>query len=315
MTPTPDAIKIIHDKKLESQELTQSQKNKFILALDSTQIDAYKTCPTLWNQSHNLSLQLITPWLFNRPMTMGTLGHAYLENFYRSRAQGTNPMQAITNALRINYLDLGDDVARLDPKDVKTVNSRTRDYYHFYHTMGGGNDFTVSNPDHVEIGFSELLYEDSERIYILEGRIDLLASIMGQDIIVDHKYQGGTNDLYQKRIQFRNYAMVAKMNTLVVNYVRLQAIAVTENTFKRDWINFTSQEHVFWRQRLIEIYHELANTLMFDNSQFDKNESACEGKHRQGPCEFTQLCEERDAGQFEIKKSSLYQIKKEWRPW
>lgn len=310
-----DTLRIIKDKKLESTELTNTQTKKFIIALDSTQIDAYKTCPTLWNQSYNQSLQLITPWLFNRPMTMGTLGHSYLEHFYRARAQGTNPMQAITNALRLNYLTLGNEVALLDPKDVQTINSRTRDYYHFYHTLGGGNDFVVTDPDHVEIGFSELLYEDSERIYILEGRIDLLASIMEHDLIVDHKYQGGNTDLYQKRIQFRNYAMVAKMNTLVVNYIRTQAKAVTEETFKRDWISFTSQEHAVWRKRLVEIYHELANTLMFDNSQFDKNESACEGKYRQGPCEFTQLCEERDAMQREVKQASLYKIKPIWKPW
>ena len=68
---------------------------KQILILDSTQIDAFLTCPQLWDYGQKQRLTPCTGAPTGEAMLMGTLGHKYLELYYKAKAEGKSQVQAI----------------------------------------------------------------------------------------------------------------------------------------------------------------------------------------------------------------------------
>ena len=78
-------------------------------------------------------------------------------------------------------------------------------------------------PDYVESGFSKKIFEDDKRLWILEGRIDLIGQIAPnyENGWADHKLQARERDIYLKTIQIRNYSYVTQLPIGVVNKIRL----------------------------------------------------------------------------------------------
>lgn len=168
----------------------------------------------------------------------------------------------------------------------------------------------------VEQGFSYPLLDTPEYLFVLEGRIDVMATLNnGSAGVVDHKFQGRERSLYGKSIQFRNYAMVCDFNYVVVNYIRLHQ-AISEKTFVRDTIYFSSLEKIMWKRRLIEKFKNIARQRELANTAgFEKEESACSGKFGY-PCEFTKICNDNfDLVSINAVKEQFYQKREVWRPW
>ena len=230
----------------------------------------------------------------------------------------------------------------LSAPDRAFVRNRVLDYT-FVEGVGIP-ELIPTSPEHVEVGFSHKLYEDENRLYILEGRIDLLGQIANNctDGWADHKFQSRERDLYLKSIQFRNYSMVTGLSIGVVNYIRFAKKVEKDKTFKRSIISFSRLEIEAWRQNLIRIYSRIENALTFlqevpidkrwysaitylqeasDDKQWYqeddtlRNRAACSGKFGY-PCDYTQLCENFFAPDLiKIYESSEYKQKPEWRPW
>ena len=172
----------------------------------------------------------------------------------------------------------------------------------------------------VEQGFSYPLLDTPEYLFVLEGRIDVMAQLNnGSNGIVDHKFQGRERSLYGKSIQFRNYAMVSDFNYVVVNYIRLHQ-AISEKTFVRDTIYFSSLEKQIWKRRLIEKYKKIAHdreiaAQKMGHSAFEKEESACSGKFGY-PCEFTKICNDNfDLVSIQAVKEQFFKKREVWKPW
>lgn len=172
----------------------------------------------------------------------------------------------------------------------------------------------------VEQGFSYPLLDTPEYLFVLEGRIDLMAHLQnGSAGIVDHKFQGRERQLYGKSIQFRNYALVCDFNYVVINYIRLHQ-AISEKTFVRETVYFSSLEKQLWRRRLIEKYKKIAHDRELAAQRsgiaaFEKEESACSGKFGY-PCEFTKICNDNhDLVSIQAVKEQFYQKREVWKPW
>jgi hypothetical protein len=165
----------------------------------------------------------------------------------------------------------------------------------------------------VEQGFSYPLLDTPEYLFVLEGKIDVMAVLNnGSNGVVDHKFQGRERSLYQKSIQFRNYAMVSDFNYVVVNYIRLHQ-AISEKTFVRDVIYFSSLEKQMWKRRLIEKFKRIARER--ELGIFEKNEAMCPGKFGY-PCEFTKICNDNfDLVSIQATKYQFYKKREEWKPW
>lgn len=332
----------------QTQRLIPMQlADKTILILDSSQIQAFGECPTLWYYAYQRHLQKNPPpgWSGsqNVPMDMGTYGHKLLEIIYKERSKGN-----YSGALDLAFAyDIDKETCRcshgaekhkplcesvgcpcaefvpvqfpLSLPDREFVKNRVLEY-----TMVEGPvipELKALDPEHVEVGFSYNLYEDDKRLYILEGRIDLLGQIANNcpEGWADHKFQSRERDLYLKSIQFRNYAMVTELAIGVVNYIRFAKKVEKDKTFKRSIISFSRLEMSSWKDNLIRKYNQIEQALLCDD-WYDPNDnwrerSSCAGKFGY-PCEFTKLCEEyTNPALIRIYEQSEYQKKAEWRPW
>jgi hypothetical protein len=325
---------------------------KTILILDSSQIDSFLTCPQMWQYSYRERLQPAAA-KENVPMDMGTYGHKLLEIYYKERAKDSHctSNRALETAFSYNIdketcrcshgaerhatvfeisepgfspcSSIGCNCRQFEPiefplsaTDRTFVRQRVQEY-----TFVEGTsipELIPHSPDHVEVGFSEKIYEDNQRLYILEGRIDLLGQIAGnvENGWADHKFQSRERDLYLKSIQFRNYAMVTKLSIGVVNYIRFAKKIEKDKTFKRAVISFSRLEMEAWRHELIQIFHRIDDFLNEQLSSIEvRNWAACSGRFGY-KCEFTELCEEwNNPPLVQLKKEAEFKQKAEWRPW
>lgn len=329
--------------------------DKFVLILDSSQIDAFLQCPTYWYYAYRRRLEPSRREP-NVPMNSGTYGHKLLEIIYKERAKG-NGKNAIDVAFsydidketcrcshgRDRHADdgyeplVGEGLINLcrsigcpcqsfEPvpfplslPDREFVKNRVLEY-----TFVEGTsipELVATSPDHVEVGFSEKLFEDDERIYILEGRIDLLGRVANNcdEGWADHKFQARASNLYTKSIQFRNYSMVTRRTIGVINYIRFAKKIEKDFTFKREILSFSKLEMDAWRRNLILLYREFEKVIKADdwynNEDRYRRRNACSGKFGY-PCDYTPLCENfMMPGLIQLTEQADFKQKAEWRPW
>jgi hypothetical protein len=321
--------------------------DKFVLILDSSQIDAFLQCPTIWYYGYKRRLQPHGA-KENVPMDMGTYGHKLLEIIYKERARG-NGKNAIDAAFSYDVdqetcrcshgrerhgcigvetecLSIGCPCQNFEPQpfplslpDREFVKNRVLEYTF----VEGASipELVPTSPDHVEVGFSEKLYEDDDRLYILEGRIDLLGRVANncEEGWADHKFQSRASVLYTKSIQFRNYAMVTKRSIGIINYIRFAKKIEKDFTFKREILSFSRLEMEAWRRNLILRYKEFEEIIKADDWYNEEDRfrrrNSCSGKFGY-PCDFTPLCENFMLPQLiKINEQSDFKQKAEWRPW
>lgn len=282
---------------------------KRVVILDSSQLEQFDNCPQRWQYSSNEHLRRLnedgTPKEFeeSEAMAAGTYGHKLLEVYHKARANGHNMTTAIDMFMAVNP----PENTPLKKELADTVRERTKLYCYTFIQ----NEIIPFSSEHVEVGFSVPLYEDNDKLYILEGRIDLMGTVSGVPCVVDHKYQLRRHELYLKSIQFRNYTLASNYTMLLVNYIRL-AKNIDNYTIKRESVGFSALEMINWKNRLIGMYDKVYNSL--ESGQFDQRISSCPGKFGQ-ECQFTPLCEEIDEKFREHKKKTLYTIGQPFRPW
>lgn len=262
-------------------------------------------------------------------IAMGSLGHKYLEIYYKCLGTSKDAELAARTALDFDpdKEDKVDPEFPLDPKNRKIVRDRFCDYLLKY----SAGDYSVGTryvteiqvqdgwlkdvqvPESlVEQGFSYELYNTSEYLFVLEGRIDFIGHQRGESLWMDHKWQLRQRNLYGKSIQFRNYALVTGFPLGVINYVRLKD-KVDATTLVRQPIAFNPGEMRAWKEELTEMYIHIAKRQrQADYPQ--QNRSACPGKFGY-ECQFTSLCDLYDPRQRQSQKQLYFTKKKEWKPW
>lgn len=328
---------------------------KKTLIVDSSQIQAFLECPQYWAYSyrHNLAPHVQRQ---KEAMNKGTYLHKLLELYYKAGARtGPKLKENVEEALaykvdehtncgcghaldKHQIVPLKTDGFDTGSLQVCSLCTKTPNYLHpferapfplsppsryevqerfrMYALTHFATDFRAHNENTVEVGFSEPIYEDSDHLFILEGKIDLLGSLPAspENLIVDHKGQERAHDLYSKSVQFRNYSLVTGTKLMIINYIRFAKLAV--KPFERKLISFSADEHRWWRQQLIQIYFSMLKHVESNFSLEDSHKwNRCKGEWG-SPCEYTDLCEERDQKQLiQIKMQNNFVKKEEWRPW
>lgn len=295
------------------------------LVLDSTQISDYLTCPQMW---HYLNVeQIVSSQQINESISMGSYGHKLLEIYYKNLLEVPANIAA-SRALEFDPLTSAEfKNSGLSQEKIRAVQDRFNFYWMRYSiadfevayrakkslVFSDKNNFKesyISEPL-VEQGFSYKLLDTKEYLFVLEGRIDLIAKIKDQPMFVDHKWQLRMHNLYPKAIQFRNYSLATGLYIGLINYIRLHQ-NIQKDTFVRQPISFSPQDIYEWKQELIEIFIQINKDMKAD--KVFKNRSACPGKYGYH-CQFVKLCEEYNPQVIESIKSSQYYPKQEWKPW
>jgi len=325
--------------------------SKFTLVVDSSQISSFLECPQKWINYYVKRLEPIGFQPDEDAMDSGTYGHRLLDIFYRLKFKGVG----LNDAVKVmNDYDPDTDMCEcgcskdfhcpvtiapsieecrrcnkctkfrahpfnLNSKARTKVRNRVRDYLYKYQQ----NDIVPLSDQHVEVGFSETIYEDSDNLFVLEGRIDLIGTLQGLPCFMDHKFQMKTHWLYLRSIQIKNYMLISRMPMAVINYIRLQD-KIQPDSLVRDVVSLNSVELAAWHKRLIQVFFRMKKTLQANNSktEMDRNWNSCSGgrltfdKDKSQYCWFTQLCEEIDPVIAEQKEKTLFKIKENaWRPW
>lgn len=324
--------------------------SKFTLAADSSQIDCYLECPQKWVNQY---LKRYVPLNFqpDEALNMGTYGHKLLELFYRAKARGLGlndsvklfdaynpdvdncecncgkefhqeiPELGIVECTRCRKCtSFRPKALELPAKVRQKVRKRMVEYCFEYQR----EDVIPVSEQHVEVGFSEPIYEDSDNLFVLEGRIDLLGKWRGLDVFVDHKIQGMRYWLYPNSVQFKNYSLITR-RTGVINYIRLTEKVVKDETITRSLVTLQTPELNAWHKRLIQVFFRMKKTIQALQSSKDgveRNWSACKGhkltfdKNKPEYCWYGTLCEEIDPTMLPKKEEQLFKIQEvPWRPW
>lgn len=321
---------------------------KSTLVVDSSQIATFLECPQKWENYYLKRLEPIAMPDTDDALNSGTYGHKLLEIYYRMRARHASQEDTAQAMLAYNpdedtcecgcfrelhcpvpALDIEECTRckkctkfrphpfKLDTKARKKVYNRiVREYSANYWQT---NDFMPLSEQHIEVGFSEPIYEDSANLFVLEGRIDMIAKWQGLDVFVDHKTQTKTHWIYPRSVQFKNYALITKCTTGVINYVRLTDKIVHNETLNRDMVCFNSVEMEDWKKKLVQIFFRIKKAI---ETKPDRNWNACSGgrltydRNKPQYCWYRDLCEEIDPRVAERKEKQLYKIKENiWRPW
>lgn len=318
---------------------------KHTLVLDSSQISSFLECKQYWNLRYQkkLILSAAAHAQSSQPMNAGTYGHKLLDLYYRNRVNNISFNESIARAFaydpdtdtcvcgcgleshkfltQLNVtecqrckkcLKFTAKPFDLDKSTRIAVMNRLREYFAVYQM----NDFQPLSEQHIEVGFSEPVYEDKENLFVLEGRIDIVGKLQGLTAIIDHKFQMRKHDLYRKSIQFRNYCLIAKIPMMIINYIRLSK-TVDATTLVREPVSFNAQEMLHWREKLISIFFQIKEAQLRAGADgtFEQNFSSCPGRFNY-ECAYTQLCEEPNKDILKLKTNQLYTINPNpWRPW
>lgn len=282
-----------------------------VIRMDSTQIVQLLKCPQLHNF---VSVEWLTRKFEQKKyMDRGTVMHGLLERFYYSIWQGD-----LKNAApyAISCLTKIKEQVVLDPEDYAILTCRFLEY-----TFKYSNDriavFTGSDgKPAIEIGFSVVLLDNDEYLFVLEGRIDLITLMGNRLVIWDHKFQGREYILYGKSVQALNYRLALYLqgvpaNMFMYNYIRGHK-KCQPNTFDRRSDTVSDRVLNRWHQKLIKIYTRRANGIDFSDA-FPNQSCTDVGFGKK--CPFTEICEEQSPGVAKLLLERGFIKRTEWLPW
>lgn len=287
---------------------------RFTLALDASQINEYLTCPRMWHYRYNRNL--VRAGRKTKALDKGTIIHQLADLYYNLRSMDPSKPHLTHCSSVIELLKAQKIKLSLTKEELEFLAMRFFQYAVRY-SNGDIKPKTKHGVPAVEMGFSKILRDTPDYLYVVEGRIDLIGSYAGVEMFMDHKTQAQAKDLYQFCPQFLTYAWATELNRGMINYIGLQA-EMTEKTFRRQLINFPKWKVHEWERTMINVFDEIRIDLetekWLETSPYAMNQHACGGAFNSSPCMFTQLCETANENLKESIIKQNYEIRI-WKPW
>ncbi len=293
--------------------------SKKILALDSQFLGRFQQCEM--NYKYSALVQIEPSWR-RHALNIGLVWARLMEIFYRAKmkykqrwvlsgaydVKMNRLLKRFRNVL-IEGLNTGD--VFLDDEERHLLASRIVMYEKFYR-----NETWI--PLAMESGFSFILYEDDNHLFIYEGRPDLV--VMMPDplsparqvrVVVDHKTAGRREDLVDFNNQVNGYLCAADTRYFVYNYCGKQKDPNPSKYFWRQIVSRSPEALEKWKKNTIEWYFRIAKAI--DDDKFTQS-MQCSGKY--GPCEFISLCAADDTIGYNGAMQSNFKRKEQaWKAW
>lgn len=277
--------------------------NQFHLAADSSQIVEFLQCEQSWQWAYQRNLT--HKYIPTNAMDWGTIFHGMLERYYQAKIEGENWSDAQLSAY--DDLDKSKSEFKLSNEDFLFIKQRFLQYSCFYMK----DDYI---PIKSEQGFSIPIYESQDFYFVLEGRIDLIGLTQDRAIklIMDTKTQEREYLYYPRSIQFKNYCLATGLNHCVINYVRWHK-EIKKNTFERKSVYFSNKYLMDWKRELISIFFKMAHAII--TKKFEKRLSTCQNAGWGKPCQFVDLCDEKNLNVRNGLIQINYMERPKWEPW
>lgn len=289
--------------------------------LDASQLEVIEACPRKWYYD---SIRNLTTLRTNPALTTGTFYHAVLQFYYSQPFPVTDHLKPTFEYAKL-LADRG-----YEPENESNRWPEVRENKEFHLTRLRDYLIRWSHEDEairvvaVEKGFSYLLYEDTEKRFILEGMIDLIYRHPQMGLVVrDHKTQSRAYDKYPHCHQALNYLTATGGDYFEYNYIGLQKAPSPANfwhsepfkpgpgvldQWKRDVLR-TFME-VYWIKR-----NELeVGTAWLREDLYARRKASCQTKF--GMCQFHKICEVPETDPLYPNVFTAYKEKeRRWKPW
>lgn len=315
------------------------------IILDASQLEVFEACPRKWYYSY---IRNLVPIKSHQSFNIGSYYHEVFALFY-SLPLGPSHYKdlPITKDLWKTWLakigiekdfntrlKIAVDFAAHDAL-LKKYNIRDLDAQKFHRKRIVDYLYKWISEDEqteviaVEQGFTWLLYEDSGRRFLLEGKIDFVGRNNKYGLFVmDHKTQSRFDDRFEFNHQVCNYMSHTKANYFVYNYIGLQDKLPKEGLRRiiykphpgmlDQWkfeVMQTFQQMYHYRDQLAEHEDYRIYLEIFENLVYPRRRAACDAS-KYGLCAYHKLCSVPDDSKWVKVVESAYKEKDEkWRAW
>lgn len=269
---------------------------KITIIADSHQLSEYQRCPSLYEKSQ---VQQFGTEKMKTAFIKGRAIHDVLETYYLCKIQKKPIDQCVMEAL----LKLQTQ-KELSKDEFRIISPKLIQYFAHY------RDETWV-PLKTEIGFSKLLYEDSNHLFVYEGKIDLLLEVQRAKAFSDHKSQSRHQNLPQDSNQFLGYAWATGLMLGIINFLNLAESKAPKDAFRREICNYTPNLIKEWTEGAIDTMLRMARSQR--EGRYLKQRHGCLGVY--GLCDFIDVCKQTSKlVQIGMLKRDFI-IKEPWSPW
>ncbi len=281
-----------------TEKLLQYANKRKVLVLNSHTLSDYQRCPYRFKMTHTKRLE---PREHNPAWDKGTLISELLQHYYTFKYSSEFNQVEGPQVMKIaNKIIMPSTLIPNEEKDFLIL--RFLQYHKYYKNESW-------TPIATEIGFSKILYSDSDYLFIYEGRPDLLTYIdrgFNQNrAVVDHKSQARKYNYYHFNNQAQGYLWAADCTIFTYNYFGLQETGKPDEWFRRESHSFQPTEIKKWLNTTIDWCFRIVNDLGFIQSW------QCQSGW--GVCEYAKICEAPDMMKADVA-SRFYQIST-YRSW
>jgi hypothetical protein len=269
--------------------------SRFTLSLNSHALSSFQECENKYLFRDIIGLDTLSG---KAAIRRGTVASKFLALYYYNRMKPRKNFQRVL----ANPLLWVKRIA----KDMECSERDAFSLYASFIQYGNQYKFESWNPIAVEKGFSKILYEDSENLFVYEGRPDLIVTDTPGLIVVDHKTQSRKYSIYGHNNQAKGYLWATGGTQFVYNYINY--IKVTE--FRREAHLFTQSQIDDWVSCTTDWFFRIKHSIT--NMKFVPSWN-CNSLY--GVCPFHLICEQPKPGVREFVIKSQYKIRKSYRSW
>lgn len=285
------------------------------IILDASQLEIFEACPRKWYYSYVLNLVSNSSY---KPFDVGSYYHEVLAFYYK--------LLSDPNRIKIDPVMKAINFATTNKLFNKyNIIEKEEQFFHLKRLTTYLNKYEVEDLNMeiiaIEGGFSYLLYEDNNRRYILEGKIDLIArSAPEGTIVIDHKTQSRFDNRFEFNHQVCNYLTFTKADYFVYNYIGLQDKLPTEGLRRviyKPHPGMLDQWKIEVTKTFDQMYDYISKPIAYNKKEeaFPRHRSACDSS-KYGLCQYHKLCSIPDGSLWAPVVLSAYKEKDEvWRPW
>jgi hypothetical protein len=258
-------------------------KKRLILVCSSHSLSNFQKCPACYKYSDRLQIE---PAKDYRPFQRGTVITNLLGYYYRAKKEGTLTKNTVHEAIKTIL-----ETSQLSQEDKTLISGRFLRYCSFYRN----ETWKIKAVEQIEpedrnlgTGFSKIIYETDELLFVYEGEPDLIispGSAFDYLAVVDHKSQSRKGQLFEYTNQFRGYCWATGLRHIIINYFGIQKSGEPKEWFHRKVHSFTKDHLELWKRDTIEWFFRIARAKL--NKKYPRTWQ-CEGKY--GVCHYTDLC-------------------------
>lgn len=210
----------------------------------------------------------------------GSLGHRYLEEYYKERQKGTHYEIAMAKSLEIVNPEV--ITMQLEISEASEIAGFFKEYVNFY---GPKENWEILEVEQI---FSFIIYEDEDIRIICEGKKDLVVNIPHSrgklKCVVDHKFRsrlmGGDNLDYA----FSIYCLDACADLAIVN--EISTANKPKDRFKQTAITFS--EKIREERRANIVYRVKSLISHIDRDYFPQDLTSCDKYYG---CHYNKVCQ------------------------